>query len=788
MTKVRAFFQSIPFPALSLAWIVAVLAWFELRTWPDLVAAVVEMAAPIRWAGLSGFVDTWAGRLAGLAVFLVLQVACWGAGSVVAGFLRMRPRILRDLPLGWLILGTAVAAIGLSGLAFPVVLAFLVVASLLAVRWQAFRGLKGANISGISGWGAVYGLPVFSVVISIVVLAVVLVCALAPETAGDPLTCHYANPLRILGLHRMTAWPFTIHDDYPFLYESLLLPLFAFAGEPAVRWFNPFLLAFISIAVYRSGTRFMGRGWAAFGAALVATSPFLASQAVVAKNDLLVAAFGFAAIESVAISRSARSILSAGLLCGGAFAVKYNGAYLVPALAVAILFTGGVPLGRLAFLLPGAFLGAIPVMAKNFLFTGDPLYPFLGALFVGPFSSPVSRIRMREHLYVVTLQNSSSIGPGMVLKSLVGGGIHPDESLGRWFLLLPALAFMRRISVEGRIHLLAQGVLLVAWAAGPPQARYATAIFPSGCLLAAYGLSMLASRGSITVAVMAGFLLMAQAVHATVSLSNARMLKAGLGLEDSGAYRLRRLGPGWEAVLAVERESPPARRVLLHGENRSALFKVPSDFAAFGGPAFPPFEALQESWTTEDVWKKFRQRGWTHLVYNRLSAFFWSRSLADDPWTQRELVLWAAFWDRHSELVFESPTMDLERGYFYAFRFVGAPRIHFRGVLPGIEGWVWRMEQARAVGNRVELSVLLASLRKAAGSYGITDRVEADMAGSGETRERVRALLNRAVTRGFQSPPVFLSLARMAAEDGDLAGAAKWKGRAEKLEQGSSRR
>jgi len=784
MARARSSFRLFSPSTIAFAWILSVLLWFELRTWPGFVSALAELAVPVQWAGMAGLAHEWAGRTGGLVVFVLLQISCLGAGTAAARLLRLHPRPWRDLPLGWLAMGTAFAGTALAGLAFPAVLALLAVAPLAAVRWGDLRPVRGKGRKGRDNESPQF-LPLLAV--SAAVLAVVLLVGLAPETEGDPLTCHYANPLRILGLHRMTAWPFSIHDDYPFLYESLLLPLFGAGGEQAVRWFNPLLLALLSALAYRAGARFMGRGWAMVGAGLVATNPFLASQAVVGKNDLMMAVFGLAAIQAVAESRSGRSLVAAGLLCGGAFAVKYNGAYLVPALAVCAIFAGGAKPKLAVLLLPGAVLGALPVLAKNFLLTGDPLYPFLGAVFGGPFTSAISRARLREHLFVLTGQDPSVIGPGMAVRSLTGAGASPDESLGRWFLLLPLLLGVRRLVPEARVHLYALAVLAAAWAMGPPHARYAAVLFPSGYILVAYGFSAWYPGARRVALVLAWALLLGQAVHAVASAPIARLVRAGLGLEDERAYRMRRLGPVWGARQAVGRE-PGARRVLLLGDNRSALLDIPADFAAFGGPAFPPYGIIAASRTVDEVVKRVHQSGWTQVIYNRLSAFFWSRSLADDPWTERDLALWGDFWARHAEPVYESPKMDLERGYYYVYRLVDAPRARSFAVLPGVEGWVWRMEQARASGNRGELASLLASLKRAAGSYGITDRVEADMSGPGESREKVRSLLLRAVARGFRSPPVFLHLAALAAEGGDSAGAARWKEEAEALEPGSSRR
>ncbi len=103
--------------------------------------------------------------------------------------------------------------------------------------------------------------------------------------------------------------------------------------------------------------------------------------ALTASTDMLFLALCLAAFAAFGSRvRPSVRILAAGMIAGGAFLVRYNGVFLLPALVVGILVsrelgrTLGARLGHAGLLLAGALLVALPWFYANARHTGSPLF------------------------------------------------------------------------------------------------------------------------------------------------------------------------------------------------------------------------------------------------------------------------------------------------------------------------------------------------------------------------------------------------------------------------------
>ncbi len=763
-------------PALGV-WLVWAYAAHEWRGLDALGLAWRELAAPVAAPTPAGFLRAWAGRIGGLAAFAAVQAACLVAGAAALRLARLRASVFTALPAGWALTGGAAAGLALAGIAFPFpVIAVAVLPALLGPRRAARRLVPPPVVVPRAGVARL------AAAVLLGALTVVAIAAQAPQTEVDPLTYHLEKPLRALAAGRFVAHPASYYDYLPPLWEALLLPLFAGGGEPAVRWFPPALLAFLAAGVGRLAGR---AGWPA--AALVASNPFLAGQALMAKNDLCIAAFAVALLPLCAARRPRREGAGAvviGALAGAAFLTKYTtGGYLLPAAAAALLATGRPARRFLPPLLGAAAVVALPLLAHNWLLTRDPVYPAGHAAIASPWFPPIAAVRLREALYGITRQDPGAVSKWRNLEGLWSSG---EETFLRWAALLPALLVLPVWRGLDRAALAALATLAVAWAAGPPPVRFGAAMFPIGILIAARATSALPAARPGSWRWLLPALLALQAAHVLLLPSLAAALRAGAGLEDPGAYRARRLTTFAALADVVRTAAGPGARVVLAGDSRAAaLLPASARFPAYGAAAFPPYRAVAGARDLRDVTRRMRQHGWTWLAYNRLSAFFWRRSLADDPWTERELTLWARWWTTHAERVWESPVTDLQQGYFYLWRLRRAPvpaARRERAALPGLEGWIWTAEARARAGDVPGALARLAALRRAAGDFAVPDIIEAVM-----LRDRLhpgprRALLLRATALGWRSPEVFADLAGYAAAAGRDAEARDWIARARTLD------
>lgn len=758
---------------LILIWIAWSLGVHEARSFGEWHQAIGEWSRHLVLGTPGPAVAVWGLRLWTLALLLGIQAAGLGSGIALARVVvsgRRQPLLL-CLPLGWGMAALVTLGLALTGLAIRPVLGFAALAPgvlglrLLREAWRHHRR------------SAVLPPPTIGAVVAILVLAVTTVAALAPEVGVDPLVYHQGRVHRLLLLHRYAPWPYNLLDSLPILWEMYLAPLTSLGREEAARWVNPFLFGYSGILVYQLARRMQPAIWAWGAAALFLSNPFLVQSCLSAKNDFFVGALGLAglgwALDRRRRGNSGRGVV-AGFLCGCAFATKYTAGSSLLAIAAARWIDHRRRMTGAAALATGFAAAAGPHMLATFILMGDPVYPVSATFWSSPFFSRIAGQRLVEGLFAPTAQDPSAVTRwrNVVLAWNITGS---EESLLRWTVFLPGLLLVRTWPRILRMTGAAAFTIVLMWMAGPPQIRYASMAFGlCAVLVASVFAGFRTTRHPRMGYGLLGAVLSLQALHAFGSTQVATAFAAGAGLEDAAAYRARRLTSYQEAVEAVGRSVSAGSHLLLHGESRVALFPVLADNATFSTVAFPPYRLIHASRTPEDVWKRVRQEGWTHLLYNRLTAFFWKRSMADDPWSPRELRLWGAFWRRHATLTWESPTIDMDTGYYYLFRMVPLTRVPPAAVMPGIEGWVYAMEEDRKAGRTGAALGRLRVLREAAGGTGAVDLIEATLFRDRLTPDDVARLRRRAYARGFHSPSLDDTLAREALRQGQPAAALRF--------------
>jgi hypothetical protein len=225
-------------------------------------------------------------------------------------------------------------------------------------------------------------------------LILALLAALTPPTDWDGLFYHLTWPAWALDAGRIGPPPVLVpHFSFPGLMESLFLMAMALLDDVAaklVHWVFAFLLGGL---VYRLTKRHINAelGWAAV-VALYAT-PMVGVLAGWAYNDLALAFFQLAALYGVLTARSQsdrRWLVLAGVFAGLAMGLKYT-SVVCPVILVLLIARDGVQqrrswrdsLGRVVLFAGVALLVASPWYVRNWIFVGNPVYPFAYSVFGG---------------------------------------------------------------------------------------------------------------------------------------------------------------------------------------------------------------------------------------------------------------------------------------------------------------------------------------------------------------------------------------------------------------------
>jgi len=310
----------------------------------------------------------------GLAASAALfGASLWGVGRQVRGWLvrgRGSAVPFHELALGMAAYSLAVLGLGLAGLLYRSVFAALALPAIPALicLWRGRRPFTGA-----ARWK-----PLLPGLFLLPALHTILASPLLPPLNVDVLVYHLAVPELWRMGHRIFAYPGNMTFSYPLGLERLVLPLLSFGVKGANVWLQLGLLALAALLVSRAlssaGSPHAGAaGWLVFGAA-----PSL--QLALCGHQDTGMIFGVALAVHASVRSSAPGMAFA---CGFMMFAKYTGLEYAAAF-LAAWAVAGPPGRRLRRTFGMAALATIPCltwMARNWLETGNPLYPFLNAIF-----------------------------------------------------------------------------------------------------------------------------------------------------------------------------------------------------------------------------------------------------------------------------------------------------------------------------------------------------------------------------------------------------------------------
>lgn len=467
-----------------------------------------------------------------------------------------------------------------------------------------------------------------------------LLLALAPPLKFDALVYHLALPQAYLHAGRFIYTPWNMFWGMPQTGEVFYTWAMALGGAEtaAVLGWLVALIALSGVVAY-TGRRLGGRSAAVALAALLAGFTFAQATAW-AYVDYWVMAFAVAFLivfDRALKAWSSKDYFWAGIFAGFAFASKYTAGVLVLCAGFAILWDAFRKhrwpdlWPRLGIFLFGASLPALPWLLKNLLATGNPLYPLLfpaGAM-----------TATRLDFY----QTGQAWGDWMDIFFLplraawLGqeGGPGYSASLGPLLLGLGALTLIL-LFLPGKQHLksglrsawlvVAPGLLIWAilgrFTAYLLQSRLYFVLFPALAVLAGGGFALLERQklpgirlGRVAGSLVA-FVLFLSALESSLQLVQKDTLAYLAGVTDRQSYLEHNLGWYARAMQAVS-GLPENALVLLLFEPRSLECL----------PKCRPDEIL-DRWLvdleqvddTEQVFAKWREEGFTHVLYYRAGA------------------------------------------------------------------------------------------------------------------------------------------------------------------------
>lgn len=629
------------------------------------------------------FLGAAAGYIKSLFLFglTLVSVISWGGYSIsksVEGPTPLLARVTLSLLVGLIELSMVMAAVGFLGLLKPVVL-FVLIGAAAASGFALARGLWGEITEAYREfkWVSLVDSPAKALIAVIALLAFAM--AFVPELFYDALVYHLGLPHLYNIEGRILDTPNVYFSRSPMLIHMLYTFALGVDGDSLAKLVN---LLFLAAGVMSAFVLCDKLGWpkAAPWAALAYLAIPIVNMNVwtTAVDAAMGGVFAMAAYSLLRWRESEKKIFWAvmtGLLSGAVFGIKYPGTMVVALMGGAMFALSIKKLTDRAVLLSLVLYGALavavvsPWLVRNYIWTGNPVYPILSSVFesrhINPekmkneknatkASKPESVKELLLYPWTQTMKEVSNfnfIGPMMLgLLPLLFFLPFKDPST-RVFTAITFGYFFLELQVLGQLRYIMPGFLLLG-------------------VLAAGGIAGVSALMPLCGAFLKGAIFFVGLYHLVwiFQCSESRYLPVPvlLGNQSRADYAATmhnglNLWP-WNSMTETLLKLPDPCRVYILGTEQVHRFPRRFWYSAVHDST-PLVLWANESRDEAELYAKMREQGFTHLMLNvpelmRLEGY----NLL--PWSAAGRQNFIAFANRHLWLIDIKPIEKYENSLF----------------------------------------------------------------------------------------------------------------------------
>jgi hypothetical protein len=545
------------------------------------------------------------------------------------------------LGLGWGFLMYLTFALGVvEGLYSAVMLSLLVLIPLVCLR--EIPGVVGdvkAVFAREKAGGRAPAATLGTTVLALM-LVLLLIIALSPIITHDAMVYHLNVPQIYADEGRILAIPYNLFSN-TFLNVGMLYTAALLIGEFILANMVHFVFGLGTLAVlYSAARRNFGRTTAVLAVLMFFFNPTVLNEMPIAYVDMGLVFYFVLSLLCLWRWKTegngrwfALACIFAGIFAG----IKYTSIHGLAAIAVMIalaefLSSGrsvGRTAGRLAIFGGVVTLFVLPYLVKNFLLTGNPVYPLMYGIFDGRWLAPVQVERMLAYV--------STHGMGRDWRSLLAlpwnitvhggpGYAHFDAVITPlWLMFVPAVVLVRNKSAMLKWAVIACVAYFLSWAASTHITRYLMPLFPVLSLISARTVVALKEETREFSPVLSRILMAgAVAVCCVVWFGFAYSYPLRVppefgpvlwGNQTTDEFQARRI-PNYPVFRYINDTIPTDARLAFFWDNRGFLCERPQiGDSVFEAPSM--IELVHEAGTAAELHERLSRMGITHILFNR---------------------------------------------------------------------------------------------------------------------------------------------------------------------------
>lgn len=598
--------------------------------------------------------------LATTIVSLSAAVGLWVNRLLSPCFERPPEQLLFATGIGLGILAYATLALALIGAIYPWTLILLLGLLALAARgeWTHLARLLR------EAWTSREPLGPLEKCITALLLALLLLSllrALTPPTDYDGLMYHLTAPQTFLREHRLVSFDHNPGANFPATTEMLYAIALGLGSPMAAKVLHLSFGLLTTLALFCLARHFLGREAAWLSIAVLWSIPVFVTEAGWAYVDLAWTFYETLAIFAFLLwtQRLNRGwLIFSALFMGFALGTKYVALYGFLLLVVAIATVGWVAHRRglqgvaKDLLLFGVVSGLVasPWYLKNWLWLGNPIYPFfIGGLNYGPHQVEATAYLARNRGLGHCLRCYLLLPWNIYTRSEHFGHVHPAWP-SPLYLLLPFWVLWRMNRIVNLLLALSF-VRFALWAVSTQDLRYLLPIYPILSVATAYILGRATGpgrfkqlrRSMITVLALLVMLLSLKVQTTIEDWSLGNTLPVVLGLESQVNYLGRNL-IDYPATEFINDNLPLDAEVLLIGDARGYYLRrqyIPdTTIHLWWGYLVPVGGSL------EGILAQLKEWGVSHILYSE-GGVEWVSRWDPEGRAERGAELFASFKERY---------------------------------------------------------------------------------------------------------------------------------------------
>ena len=337
-------------------------------------------------------------------------------------------------------------------------------------------------------------------VLGLLVLVPLVCLALYPSTQWDAISFHLPTAKHFLESHRVGAAPYVRYPVFPAVGELLYAVVLAWGSDLAPQLFGVVCLLLVVLFLASLARRFgLGRvgTWAS---AILVSHPLVIWVATTAYIDMLVTLLVTAAVYALLVWRDTgdrKWLLLAGVFSGAAIGTKYSAILAVGCMGLLLLFDSlrtrkAYPVVLFGLVVLG---GALPWFIRSFVYTGNPVWPFLSPVFgygfwnVADYQAQMADL-LSSHIQLRSLWSFLRLPWDLVFRRVL---FYIEAPLSLALLLVPLGLLLLKRRRLWAVLALSLGFTIL-WFLTAQLPRYLLPILPLVSFATAYGLDWAVSR------------------------------------------------------------------------------------------------------------------------------------------------------------------------------------------------------------------------------------------------------------------------------------------------------